>query len=61
MEKSSVKQKAEQLVNELPDNASWNDLMYKIYVIQSIEAGLKDSKENKVFTVEEVRQKFGLS
>ena len=57
----SIKQKATQLIKELPDNANWEDLMYKIYVLQSIETGLKDSKEGKTFTVEEVRAKFGLS
>ncbi|MCP5062271.1 MAG: hypothetical protein GY936_07405 [Ignavibacteriae bacterium] len=61
MLETSIKQKATQLVNELPDNANWDDLMYKIYVLQSIEAGLKDSKEGKTFTVEDVRTKFGLS
>jgi len=60
MEQPTVKEKAKQLVNELPDNASWDDLMYKIYVLQSIEAGLRDSNENRVFTVNEVRKRFGL-
>lgn len=56
----SIKKKAEQLVKELPEDASWEDLMYKIYVLQSIEAGLSDIQKGKTFSVQEVRKKFGL-
>jgi len=61
MTKTTVKQKAARLVNELPENASWEELMYKIYVLQSIDEGLKDSDNNKIFSVKEVRKNFGLS
>ena len=61
MTKTTVKQKAVRLVNELPENASWEELMYKIYVLQSIDEGLKDSNNNKIFSVKEVRKNFGLS
>jgi predicted transcriptional regulator len=34
--------------------------MHEIYVRQSIEAGLDDSKAGKTVDVEEVRERFGL-
>jgi hypothetical protein len=34
--------------------------MHQIYVRQSIEAGLADSKSDKTVGVEEVRERFGL-
>ena len=43
METTSVKEEARRLVEELPDDASWDDLMERIYVRQAIEAGLQDS------------------
>ncbi len=60
MQSSNVKQEAYHLLENLPDNATWDDLMYKIYVRQSIEAGLDDSKADRTIDVKEVRARFGL-
>ena len=60
METLKVKDEARRLVEELPEDASWDDLMYKIYVRQSIEAGLRDSAAERTVDVKEVRAKFGL-
>ena len=57
---STIKEEAHRLVDQLPENASWDDLVYRIYVRQSIEAGLKDSEGGHVEPVEEVRRSFGL-
>jgi hypothetical protein len=56
----SIKPEAHRLVEQLPDSATWDDLMYQIYVRQSIEAGLKDCREGRTIPVEEVRQRLGL-
>ncbi len=61
METISVKEEAKRLVEQLPENSTWDDLMHQIYVRQSIEAGLADSKAERTITVEQVREKFGLS
>ena len=60
MENATVKNEAKRLVEELPDDATWDDLMYRIYVRQSIEAGLRDSDAGRVVSVDEVRARFGL-
>jgi predicted transcriptional regulator len=57
---STIKEEAHRMVDDLPEGASWEDLAYRIYVRQSIEAGLKDAEEGRVETVEEVRRSFGL-
>jgi hypothetical protein len=57
----SVKQEARRIVDELPDEATWDDLMYRIYVRQAIEVGLDDSNAGRTIPVEEVRKEFGLS
>jgi hypothetical protein len=59
MSQNNVKDAAQHLVENLPEDASWDDLMYKIYVRQSIEAGLRDSDANRTVPVEDVRKKFG--
>jgi predicted transcriptional regulator len=60
METKSIKEKARSLIDKLPENLTWDDLMYEIYVRQAIESGLNDSEAGKVVSVEEVRAKFGL-
>lgn len=61
MRNARVKVEALRLVEELPENATWDDLMYRIYVRQAIEAGLEDSEAGHVVSVEEVRARFGLA
>ena len=61
MQTESIKEKAHQLLDNLPDSATWEDVMYRIYVRQAIEAGVKDSDQGLTVDVKEVRKKFGLS
>ncbi|MGH8066079.1 MAG: hypothetical protein ACRERE_12785 [Candidatus Entotheonellia bacterium] len=61
MSSTNVKQEARRLVDNLPENATWDDLMYEIYIRQAIEAGLADSAAGRTLDVKEVRAKFGLS
>jgi predicted transcriptional regulator len=56
----SVKEEARRLIEALPDDSTWEDLMHQIYVRQAIEAGLKDSEAGRVVDVEEVRSRFNL-
>ncbi len=60
MASANVKQDAQQLIERLPENATWDDLMYRIYVRQAIERGLEDSRAGRTMDVAEVRAKFGL-
>jgi hypothetical protein len=54
------KDKAHELVNRMPENATWDDLMNEIYVRQVIERGLADSKAGRTADVREVRARYGL-
>lgn len=60
MSTASVKEEARRLIEKLPENMTWDDLMHEIYVRQSIERGLADSKAGKIMDVADVRAKFGL-
>ncbi|MEA1900641.1 MAG: hypothetical protein U9N47_07735 [Thermodesulfobacteriota bacterium] len=61
MQTENIKQEAHRLLEKLPDKATWDDLMYQIYVRQTIEAGIKDSDKGRTVDVKEVRKKFGLT
>jgi hypothetical protein len=60
MQSLPIKLEARRLVDQLPDDATWEDLMYEINVRQAIDAGLDDSREGKTIPVDEVRKRFGL-
>ena len=61
MEAVKVKDEARRLIERLPDDATWDDLMHEIYVRQAIEAGLEDSREGWLSDIEAVRERLGLS
>ena len=61
MQPEDIKQEDYRLLDNLPDKATWDDLMYQIYVRQAIEAGIKDSDEGRTVEVKEVRKRFGLT
>jgi hypothetical protein len=56
----NVKSEALRLLDRLPEDITWDELMHEIYVRQSIEAGLADSRAEKVVDVKAVRERFGL-
>ncbi|HEX6963332.1 MAG TPA: hypothetical protein VF175_15805 [Lacipirellula sp.] len=56
-----IREQALQLVESLPPDASWDDLMYRIYVRQAIEAGISDSDAGRLSDTADVRRDFGLS
>ena len=60
MNTPSVKSQARELVERLPDEATWDDLMYQIYVRQNVSKGLADAESGRVMEVGEVRKRFGL-
>ncbi len=53
-----IKKVAAQMVKDLPITASWDDLMYAIYVRQKIDAGLNDIRAGKTHSHESVVQRF---
>ena len=55
---TTPKQAAKELIEHLPDQASWNDIMYELYVKQKIEAGLKAVAEGRTVPHEEVMRRL---
>lgn len=44
------------MIKDLPDNVSMEDIIEAIYVRQKIEKGLKDSEEGRIYTHEEAKE-----
>ena len=54
----SVREEAKKILDGLPDEASWEDLMYRIYVRKKIADGISDADEGRVISHEEVRRRL---
>lgn len=57
---TKIKDEARKLIEKLPEDSTWDDLMREIYVRQAIESGLADSQAGRTTDVEQVRAQFGL-
>ena len=56
----TIKDEARRLVDQLPDDATWDDVLYQIYVRQSVERGLADIQNGRIISSDEVRRRLGL-
>jgi hypothetical protein len=57
----NMKEAASDLIRQMPDTATWEDLMYHIYVRQAIEKGLADSAAGRKLDVGQVKKMLGIA
>ena len=57
---SAAKQQARELIDKLPDNATWDDVVHEMAVRRSIERGLSDADAGRLTDAKDVRRSFGL-
>jgi len=55
---ATTKKQALEMIKKLPEKATWDDIMYEIYVRKKIEAGIKAADEGRVVPHEEVKKRF---
>ena len=53
-----IKEEALKLIDSLPEEISWDDIIYEMYVRKKIERGIKAADEGRVVTHDEVKQQF---
>jgi hypothetical protein len=56
----AIKQRAHELIEALPDDATWQDLLYAVELRTDVEAGLADETAGRVTEIEDVRRDYGL-
>jgi predicted transcriptional regulator len=54
------KQQAHELIDQLPDTATWSELAYTLEVRADIEEGVADIEAGRVSSVAEIRSEYGL-
>ena len=59
MATTNIKDEARKLIEKLPDDSTWDDLMREIHVRQALESGLAESQAGHTTSVETLRAEFG--
>ena len=57
-DESKAKAHAREVIDSLPDSASWDDVMYELYVREAIDAGMADVKAGRSVPQAEVRTRL---
>jgi hypothetical protein len=55
------KQEAHKLVDQLPDSASWDDLIYQAALHRAVERGMAQADAGELIPVEELLKDYVLS
>ena len=55
-----TKRQAHELIDALPDSATWDDVAYEVELRASIERGMADSDAGRVVAVEDLMKELGL-
>ncbi len=54
----TAKQEVKQLLEQIPDDSTFEDIQYHIYVREKIERGLKDVRDGRVLSQKEVAKRL---
>ncbi len=55
---ATAKKQVLEIVKKLPEKATWDDIMYEIYVRKKIEAGLHAADQGRTIAHEDVKKRF---
>jgi predicted transcriptional regulator len=53
-----VREEAQKLIEALPEETSWDDLIYQMYVRKKIAKGIEAAEQGRVVAHEEVKKQF---
>lgn len=55
---ATAKESARQIIEHLPEQATWDEILYELYVKQKIEAGLQAAKEGRTVAHKEAKRRL---
>jgi hypothetical protein len=55
---SIVKEEAKKLIDKLPEQATWDDIMYEFYVKKKLAVALKAAEEGNVVSHKQVKKRL---
>jgi predicted transcriptional regulator len=57
---SIAKEEARQLLDAIPEDATWDDIIYQFHVRKKVDAGIEAAEAGRVVPQEEVEKRFPL-
>lgn len=55
---STAKEEVRKMLDQIPEDATFEDIQYHIYVQEKIERGMNDIKEGRVLSQEEIERRM---
>ena len=55
---SIAREEARKLLDQIPENATWDDIMYQFYVRKKIEVALREAEDGHVVSHKEIKKRF---
>ena len=55
---STIKESLLEIARQLPEQCTWDEVMYQIYVRQKIDAGVKDADDGRTVDHDTVFEEF---
>jgi hypothetical protein len=55
---SIIKEEAKKLIDKLPDQATWDDIMYEFYVKKKLAVALEAADEGRIVSHKEVKKRL---
>ena len=55
---ATIREEAQKVIQKLPDEASWDDVMYEIYVRKKIDAGINAADAGNLDPHDQVKKRF---
>lgn len=55
---SPIKIEAKKLISRLPDNATWDDILYEFHVKRKIDVALDAVKDGKIISHEQAKKRL---
>ena len=55
---STTKEEAKELIERLPEQVTWDDIMYEFYVKKKIAVGLQAAEEGRIISHEEAKKRL---
>jgi hypothetical protein len=54
----TVKEEVRRMIERLPDDATWEDVQYSVYVRERIERGRREAADGKILDEDEVERRM---
>jgi hypothetical protein len=54
---SMIKEEAKKIIDKMPEQATWDDIMYQFYVKKKIELSIKAAETGKILSHEDVKKR----